>query len=292
MRPEASWVDRQAYPFQSRYQPLSAGEMHYVDEGGGDPVLLVHGTPTWSFEYRHLINALSKHHRCIAPDHLGFGLSERPAGFAYTPEAHAAALGEFVDRLGLDRVTLVVHDFGGPIGLPLALRLQSVVARIVVLNSWAWPLDDDPEMVRAARLVGGAVGRWLYQYANIEFRLIVPSAYGDRRKLTSAILRQYSSAFDDRPARGQVLHTLATALLGSRAHYQSVLEGMPTLRALPVLIVWGLKDSFFKPHYLARWQQLLPEAKVVTLPKAGHWPHEEEPARVIEEIARFLNQVN
>ena len=289
MRPDSSWVDRQAYPFRSRYVPVTAGEMHYVDEGQGDIVLFVHGTPTWSFEYRHLIAALSKHHRCIAPDHLGFGLSARPADFAYTPEAHAAMLGEFIDRLGLDRFTLVVHDFGGPIALPLALRQQRAVTRVVALNSWAWPIDDDPEMVRAARLVGGAVGRWLYKYANIEFRLIVPSAYGDRRKLTSAILRQYSSAFADRPARGQVLHTLATALLGSRAHYHSVLDGMTALRELPVLIVWGLKDSFFKPHYLARWQQLLPEATVVTLPGAGHWPHEEEPARVIEEIERFLN---
>ena len=289
MRPDASWLDRNSYPFQSRYQTLSAGDMHYVDEGQGDAVLLIHGTPTWSFEYRHLIAGLSSRYRCIAPDHLGFGLSDRPSAFAYTPEAHAAALGEFVERLGLERLTLVVHDFGGPIALPLAGRLKPAVTRVVVLNSWAWPLDDDPAMVRAARLVGGAVGRWLYKYANIEFSLIVPSAYGDRRKLTSAILRQYSAVFDDRQSRGQVLHTLATALLGSRAHYQSVLDGMATLRELPVLIVWGLKDSFFKPHYLARWQQLLPGATVVTIPGAGHWPHEEEPARVIEEIERFLN---
>ena len=263
--------------------------MHYVDEGTGDPVLLVHGTPTWSFEYRHVIAALSSRYRCIAPDHLGFGLSARPSGFAYTPEAHAGALREFVDRLGLDRFTLVIHDFGGPIGLPLALQPDSPVEKLVVLNSFAWPIDDDPTVARPAKLIGGAVGRWLYKYANIEFRLIVPSAYGDRRKLTSAILRQYSAVFDDRQARGQVLHTLATSLLGSRDHYQLLLDRMATLRALPTLIVWGEKDSFFKPHYLARWQQLLPDATVVTLPDAGHWPHEEDPAGVVEAIERFLN---
>ena len=86
-----------------------------------------------------------------------------------------------------------------------------------------------------------------------------------------------------------MLHTLARALLGSRAHYQSLLDHIATLRGIPVLIIWGLKDSFFKPHYLARWQQLLPEAVVVTLPGAGHWPHEEEPARVVEALERFLN---
>lgn len=263
--------------------------MHYVDEGAGEVVLLVHGTPTWSFEYRHVIAALSKRHRCIAPDHLGFGLSERPAGFAYTPEAHAAALREFVERLGLDRFTLVVHDFGGPIALPLALQPNSTVEKLIVLNSFAWPINDDTTVARPAKLIGGAAGRWLYKYADIEFRLIVPSAYGDRRKLTKEILRQYTEVFRDRHARAQVLHTLATALLGSRDHYQSLLDGMATLQALPVLIVWGMKDSFFKPHYLARWQQLLPDANVVTLPDAGHWPHEEEPARVVEAIERFLN---
>ena len=101
---------------------LGDGEMHYVDEGSGPPILLVHGTPTNSYEYRHLIAALSKRFRCMAPDHLGFGQSSRPQSFAYTPEAHAAVLKEFVERLGLEEFTLVVHDFGGPIGLPLAAR--------------------------------------------------------------------------------------------------------------------------------------------------------------------------
>lgn len=288
MRPNASWVDRQAYPFQSRYLALAAGEMHYVDEGSGDPVLLVHGTPTWSFEYRHLIAALSKHHRCIAPDHLGFGLSERPAGFAYTPEAHAAVLGEFVDRLGLDRLTLIVHDFGGPIALPLAFGPSSSVGKLVILNSFAWPLDDDRKMAARARLAGGTVGRLLYKYANASQRLIMPSAYGDRKHLTPAIHRQYLEVFRDREARVQVLHTLAKALLQSRAHYQQLLEALPSLR-IPVLVVWGKKDSAFEPYQLERWRTLLPHAVVAQVDQVGHWPHEEEPARVIAEIERFLN---
>ena len=120
------------YPFTSRYVALSSGRMHYVDEGAGDVVLFVHGTPTWSFEYRHLIKAFRASHRCIAPDHLGFGLSERPANFPYTPEAHATALEEFAGKLGLDRFTLVVHDFGGPVGLPLCLRHPDRVVRLVL----------------------------------------------------------------------------------------------------------------------------------------------------------------
>ena len=276
---------------------LRDGEMHYVDEGSGPPILFVHGTPTNSYEYRHLIAALSKRFRCIAPDHLGFGESARPRSFAYTPEAHAAVLREFVERLGLEDFTLVVHDFGGPIGLPLITDHPSHsphpphsphVSRLILMNTWAWPLDDDPKMARGARFIGGAIGRFLYRYANASLRLIMPSAYGDRKKLTPEIHRRYLDVFGDRNARVLVLHALAKSLLGSRSHYQSLLDRLDRLRAMPVLIVWGMKDSAFQPYQLERWRQLLPGAQVETIEGAGHWPHEEEPGRVVAAIERFL----
>jgi haloalkane dehalogenase len=272
---------------------LRDGEMHYVDEGSGPPILFVHGTPTNSYEYRHLIAALSSRYRCIAPDHLGFGQSSRPGAFAYTPEAHAAVLQEFVGRLALSDYTLVVHDFGGPIGLPLALSRGArgrggLPARLVIMNSWAWPLDDDPKMARGARFIGGAAGRFLYRHANASLRLIMPSAYGDRRKLTPEIHRQYLDVFRDRDARVLVLHALAKSLLGSRPHYQSLLDRLDMLREMPVLIVWGMKDSAFQPYMLERWQRLLPHARVERIDGAGHWPHEEEPARVVAALEAFL----
>lgn len=267
---------------------LSAGELHYVDEGSGPPILFVHGTPTNSYEYRHLIAALAPRYRCIAPDHLGFGASARPQGFAYTPEAHAGVLREFVERLGLTDFTLVVHDFGGPIGLPLALAPTTQVRRVILMNTWAWPVDDDPAMARPARFIGGAAGRFLYRYANASLRLIMPSAYGDRKKLTPAIHRAYLDVFRDRDARVLVLHALAKSLLGSRAHFQSLLDRIGALTTVPVLIVWGMKDSAFKPYQLERWQRLLPQARVERIDGAGHWPHEEEPGRVVEAIERFM----
>jgi haloalkane dehalogenase len=268
---------------------LTDGEMHYVDEGSGPPILFVHGTPTNSYEYRHLIAALSKRFRCIAPDHLGFGASSRPRSFAYTPEAHARVLKEFVERLDLKDLTLVVHDFGGPIGLPLVVESGELgVGSVIILNSWAWPLDDDPKMARGARFIGGAIGRFLYRYANASLRLIMPSAYGDKKKLTKEIHRRYLDVFRDRDARVLVLHALAKSLLGSRAHYQSLLDRLERLRAVRVLIVWGMKDTAFQPYQLERWRKLLPEAQVETIEGAGHWPHEEEPARVVAAIERFL----
>jgi haloalkane dehalogenase len=282
------WLDRRAYPFTLRTMPLRAGRMHYVDEGQGDPILFVHGTPTWSFEYRHLIRGLCGAHRCVAPDQLGFGLSERPSNFAYTPEAHAGALAEFVDRLQLDRITLVVHDFGGPIGLPLAFAEPSRVRRLVLLNTWMWPFDDDPAMVRRGDLAAGPLGRWLYRHFNASLRLIMPSAYGDRSKLTPEIHRQYLEVFRDKDARVQVLHPLARALNGSRDYYAGLWASVDRLRRLPTLIVWGLEDSAFKPHVLEKWRAALPGADVVTLEAAGHWPHEEDPEAVVRAMERFL----
>ena len=151
-----AWLDRAAYPFTPHWADLPSGRMHYVDEGRGDTLLFVHGTPTWSFEFRHLIKALSRRYRCVAPDHLGFGLSDRPADAAYTPEAHALASQRSSRTSGSTGVTLVVHDYGGPIGLPLALAADTRVARLILLNTWMWPFDDDPEMVRKGRLAGGA----------------------------------------------------------------------------------------------------------------------------------------
>ena len=282
------WLDRHAYPFESRYVQLPAGRMHYVDEGSGDPLLFVHGTPTWSFEFRHLIKGLSSRYRCLAPDHFGFGLSDRPSNFAYTPEAHAKALQTFVETLALDRFTLVAHDFGGPIGVPLALASPSRVERLVLLNTWMWPFDDDAAMMRKAKLAGGGLGRVLYKYANASLRLVAPSAYGDRKKLTPAIHRQYLEVFRDRQSRVLVLHELAKSLIGSRDFYASLLAQADRLRDTPTLIIWGMKDTAFLPYQLERWKRLLPTATVVRLEGAGHWPHEEEPQRVNDAITRFL----
>jgi haloalkane dehalogenase len=286
MTPQPEWLDRAAYPFTSRFRELPAGRMHYVDEGRGEPILFVHGTPTWSFEYRHLIRGLLREYRCVAPDHLGFGLSQRPSTFGYRPEDHAEALQSFVNHLGLSDFTLVVHDFGGPIALPLAL--SGAARRLVILNSFMWPFDDDPEMARRARLAGGALGRFLYRHFNASLRLIMPSAYGDRRKLTTEIHRQYLSVFGDRDGRERVLWALARSLLGSSAYYASLWQRRAALERLPALIIWGLGDSAFRPQQLERWRSALPQAEVVELPAAGHWPHEEQPELVLRALGDFL----
>lgn len=284
----ASKIDRSAYPFESRWMPLAAGHMHYLDEGTGDPILFAHGTPTWSFEWRHLIRALATRHRCIAPDHLGFGLSDRPRTAPYSPEWHAQNFMEFVEQLAPAPLTLVVHDYGGPIALPVALRRPEMVSRLVVINSWMWSFAGDRDMKSKGRVAGSAIGRFLYRWANLSLRVIMPSAYADKRKLTRAIYRQYLDRFPDRWSRGSVLWPLARALLGSSGFYDSLWQERASLRGRPTLIVWGMKDTAFRPHQLARWREALPDARVVELDDAGHWPHEETPDQVVTALREFL----
>jgi haloalkane dehalogenase len=283
-----AWLDREAYPFTPRRLRLPEGTLSYVDEGEGPPILFVHGTPTWSFEYRHLIRALARTHRCVAVDLLGFGLSERPPGFAYTPEAHAAVLAGFVARLGLEGFTLVAHDFGGPIALPLALERPGRVKALVLLNTWMWSIADDPDMRRKAGIAGGALGRFLYRRFNFSLRVLTPYAYGDRRRLTRAIHRQYLAPFPDADGRGRVLWPLARALLASGDFYNSLWQRRDRLAGLPALILWGMRDRAFAPALLARWRSALPQARVVELAGAGHWPHEEAPDDVVEALRAFL----
>lgn len=267
---------------------LPAGRMHYLDEGEGEPLLFVHGTPTWSFEWRHLVRAFRGTHRCIAPDHLGFGLSDRPRDFAYTPEAHADVLSAFVERLNPPPFTLIVHDYGGPIGLPLCLRHPGRVTRLVLVNTWMWSFAGDRAMEQAGRIAGGRLGRFLYRRANLSLRVITPSAYGNRKKLTPEIHRQYLERFPDAWSRGEVLWPLARAILGSSATYEALWQERERLRGRPALIVWGMKDPAFKPAQLDRWRAALPAARVVELPDAGHWPHEEAPDRVSDTLREFL----
>ena len=285
---QAMTTERAGYPFTTRYLTVDDQRMHYVDEGAGEPVLFVHGTPTWSYDWRHVIGQLAAKYRCIAPDLLGFGLSDRPRNAIYTPEAHAERLARFVDQLGLERFTLVAHDFGGPISLPLLLTRPERVSKLVLINTWMWSLADDRNMAPRARFAASPIGRFLYRRANFSLRVLTPYAYGDRSKLTPAIHKQYLDRFPDAWSREAVLWALAKALLGSSAFYDSLWQRRALLATTPALILWGMKDGAFPPYLLDRWREALPQARVVEFAEAGHWPHEEQPAQVTRELQQFL----
>lgn len=280
-----AWLDRAAWPYRARTVEVGEGRLHYIDEGYGPPVVLVHGTPTWSFEWRQVVPVLAAHSRVLALDHLGFGLSDRPAAAGYRPEDHAVRFRAFMDAVcPSGPVTLVVHDFGGPIALDWALDHPDRLAHLVVINSWMWSFVDDVSMRRKARLASGALGRWLYRHGNASLRLIMPSAYADRRRLTPAIHQQYLDVFPDVDSRERVLFALAQSLLGSSAFFDSLWQRRERLRAVDLRIVWGMKDSAFPPAMLDRWLRAFPHAQAVQIADAGHWPHEETPQRVAQAL--------
>lgn len=280
------WVDTNLYPFTSHYLQLSQGKMHYIDEGSGEVLLFVHGTPSWSFLYRDIIRPLSSSYRCIAIDHLGFGLSDKSEQFAGTPQAHAANLQEFIQEMDLEEITLVVHDFGGPIGLAAAQKQASRIKQIVLFNSWLWETKYNPEAQKIDKLLHSWLGRIMYLRMNLSPRVLLKQGFADKGKLTMTIHRQYVAPFPNKSSRLALLK-LGQSLVGASDWYQEQWEGLDDLAQKPWLILWGMEDRFITESYLRTWCQRLPHAQVREL-DCGHFVQEEETEQVIEEMKAFL----
>ncbi len=283
-----NWLDTSLYPFQHNYLSLEAGTMHYVDEGQGPVILFVHGTPTWSFLYRDFIKELSKNHRCIAVDHIGFGLSDKPQSFAGTPQLHAKNLSEFINKMNLKDITLVVHDFGGPIGLAAGIENHQRIKRIVLFNTWLWATKDDKGAQKIDRILHSWLGNFLYLNTNFSPNVLLKMAFHDKRKLSKTIHHQYKKPFPNKKSRFGLLN-IGKALIGSSDWYEEQWNQLDKLRDKQWLILWGTEDTFISMEYLAQWKQRLPNAKVLQL-HCGHFVQEEETERAIDEIAAFMEK--
>lgn len=280
------WIEDYLYPFDSNIMELSAGKMHYIDEGKGETLLFVHGTPTWSFVYRKLIKELATHYRCIAIDHLGFGLSEKVDGFSGKPEDHSANLAEFIQRMNLRNITLVVHDFGGPIGLGAALQMPDRVNKVVLMNSWLWATKEDPAAQKVDKIVNQWLGKFMYLSMNFSAKVLLKQAFSNKSLLTKEVHQHYLNPFPDKASRRPLLQ-LAQALVGSSDWYQTQWENLHQLADREWLILWGMKDPFLGATYLERWRNRLPFAKISEL-DSGHFVQEEKAEEVISAIRDFL----
>lgn len=284
--PHLEWLDRREYPFASRYLQVPGGRMHYVDEGIGDPLLMVHGTPTWSFVYRHLIRDLSLDYRVVAVDHLGFGLSDKPEDGLYRPQELATNLRLVIDRLQLRRFTLVVHDFGGPIGLSYAIEEPANVRALVLFNTWMWSLRKTSSG-RISKLLSGHLGRWLYTRANFSPKVLLRAAYGDKRKLTPDVHRHYIKPFAT-PGERMAPWVFARELIGSSDWYEYLWNQRERIAGMPALLLWGMKDPAFTPAALERWRLAFRNPRVVQFPAAGHFVQEEAGDEAASAIRGFL----
>lgn len=285
-----SWIDREEYPFESHFFDCEAGKMHYLDEGNGSTVLMLHGNPTWSFLYRHLIRSLRPEHRCVAPDHLGFGLSDKPRGWSYLPRDHAANLTELIEGLGLKDLTLVVQDWGGPIGLWYAVHHPENVACLVIMNTWAWPVHRDPYYVAFSLLVGGPIGRMLIRQYNVFARSIMRQAFGDKTKLLPSAHEHYLRPLGS-PEDRTGSYVMPRQIIGSTPWLRELWHEIHRLRDVPVRIVWGMKDIAFRGKELEQWERTFPRAEVVRLPSVGHFVQEEAPDELAAAVMPFLREV-
>ena len=280
-----AWVDRTEYPFEPRTFDTGAGVMRFVDVGEGPPVVMVHGTPTWSFLYRHLVKGLSDRYRCIVPDHLGFGLSDKPRTFTYRPVDQAANLARLIDSLGLKDVALVVHDFGGPIGLAYAVERPDNVRRLVLFNTWMWSFRGDRRRQLAGALLGSFVGRLLYRFG-FSVQRLWQDAIEDKTRYTPAVHRQYVAPLASPVAR-HATWVYARDLLGSSEWYASLWARRDRIARIPALLVWGMKDRAFG-DLLPRWRTVFERARVIELAGAGHAPPEERAPEILPALREFL----
>lgn len=283
------WLDPAIYPFESHWFTLPEGRMHYVDEGSGKTILFVHGNPSWSFEYRNLIRSFARTHRCIAIDHLGFGMSDKPTGASYLPQFHADNLRRFIDALDLHDVTLVVQDWGGPIALGVALDQPSRFRGIVASNSWFFDVRDYTVLRWFSRIVGSPIGRWLCGRLNFFPRVLMKASFGDKVRLTAHIHDHYLAPFPTKASR-KGTWVFPKAIVGESEWLARLWARRDRLSDKPVLLAWGMKDDAFVP-LLPQWQSAFSRHRLVMFDDVGHNVAEEAGQRLVEPIATFIAEI-
>ena len=278
------WLDRALFPFAGRAADVGGNIVHYIDEGQGPILLLLHGNPTWSFLYRHIVRLLSSRYRCIALDYPGFGLSTAKPGYGYTPREHSDVVEGFIDALGLADLTIMVQDWGGPIGLGIAGRRPELIRALVIGNSFAWPASRSRGMTTFSRIVGSRLALHLIKRHNALVRWLIPA--GINRTLTDAEMTAYTGPF---PTPGTRLPTwiLARHIIESEDYLTEVEEGLARVKDKPALIVWGDADGAFRASDQDRFAKLFPSHRIVNLQGAKHFIQENAPNEIASAILNW-----
>ncbi|MFC1660285.1 alpha/beta fold hydrolase [Gemmatimonadota bacterium] len=278
--------DPRLFPFESRWFESPVGKVHYLDEGEGPPILFLHGNPTWSFLYRGIIIRLKDRFRCVAPDYPGFGLSEHPLDYRYTPAEHAQVMKALVEELDLKNLTIMGQDWGGPIGMWVAKEMVSRMRALVMGNTWYWPTEALHLRAFSWILSTGYVQRLILRKNFFVEKLM---RIGVKHALPDEVLSQYRGPFPDVDSRAGIAEF--PRQLSLSANWLAELQAgvRSTLGHLPLLLTWGIDDLAYTPAFMDTFRLDFPKSRVVRL-DAKHFIQEDVPGDVSKAIREFLTE--
>jgi haloalkane dehalogenase len=283
------------FPYAPHYRAVNGSRLHFVDEGVGEPVVLLHGDPTWGYLYRNFIPALTRRHRCIVPDHMGMGKSETPAEpYPYRLSHHVANLEALLLSLDLGHITLVLHDWGGPVGLGFATRHPGRIHRLVLMNTWAsapWPGGPLPRLLELIRSERGE--RFVLEKDGYLEPALIGTTH-HRERLTPIVMEAYRAPFPTPHSRRALLCWSRDIPVSetdpSYPEMKRIEEHLSLFANTPVLLVWGMRDAVLPPPVLRQWEKLYPHAATREIEDAGHFLQEDAPEEIVGCIEQFLIQ--
>jgi haloalkane dehalogenase len=279
-------VPRGVFDVTHKFVDLPSGvRVHYVDEGEGQTLLFLHGNPAWSFQWRDLIHELRGSYRCVALDYPGFGLSTAPAGFGFTPREESLVVEEFIDHMGLRDVTLVMQDWGGPIGLGFAGRHPERVSGVILGSTWAWQTSTSVPRGKFSVVAGGPIGEFVQM--NFNGFATIALKNGIVRELPADVADVYVRPFRPLDRRG-IAAFYPGQITAATGYFAEVEAGLPRLKDKKVLIFWALNDVGFPRGDLARFEQVFPNHKTIEFPNAKHFFFEDEAETMVKEIRKFM----
>ncbi len=285
---------RELYPFESHYLSVGGHRLHYLDEGQGPTLLLVHGNPTWSFYFREMVLALRDRYRLVVPDHVGMGLSDKPAlgQYSFRLAQRCDDLRALVEHLDLKDITLVAHDWGGAIGLGTAVDVPERFGRFVLMNTAAFRSDRIPWKINLCRIP--LLGRFAVQGLNLFVRAATRLTMVHRERMTPAVRAGYLAPYDSWRNRLAVIQFVLdipmTPSHPTHATLEKIERGLSRFAELPVCLIWGMRDWCFDEHFLERFLDFFPGAETHRLEEVGHYVVEDAHERIVPILEEFLTK--
>lgn len=266
-------INKDLFPFQNNFLHLDDGtKIHYIDEGEGPVLLMLHGNPTWSFLYRKMITALKSDFRCIAPDFPGFGLSEQTDAYDFSAESHSKVLEEFLRKINIDHYILIAQDWGGPIGLSVAEKHPDKIIGAVLGNTWAWALKGNYRYEGFSWVMGGPIGRWMAKSFNGVWKVFMKKGF--YKKPSRETLAMYEAPFTEKNNRTQTA-IFPRQLIKAYEFEKTLEKKLNKISNIPVLFTWGVKDFAFKIDQLERFKRHFPIHQTHLLETGHFWQDEQ-----------------